>query len=144
MSEELRDELTRLAKVRRLKVLGFGLESGIFTGNAAGVSQRQAVKYEGVGVFNVQAFCIGAWAGTQYVRPSFLDPGFTTKIMDQNLRVIWPAQARVPIAINGMADLIDDGILLKPQEYLIFEFTNYMAQAREFGGCLVGEEFIVE
>jgi hypothetical protein len=145
MSEELRHELSQIARVHRMKVQGFGSTETPFTGNAAGVSRRQVVKYTGVGAFLITGITFGGLSVLSTWQLSNNNRALQWTVFDQNLKTLWGPSWIYPFNFNSAYENLDHGVLLKPQDYLVIEMTNYAGGAsRQPVGILWGDEFLFD
>ncbi len=143
MGEYLRDELAKTCKVKRPLHLGFGQNSLSYSGNVAnGVKQSQIVQYSGPGIFNVMGIMPIGWAPANWVVALPGRATFAWSILNSNRRAIIEMALTGDTTYNNVYDNLDEGFVLAPTDYLIYETTSYVASARQFGGILYGDEYL--
>jgi len=143
VGEYFRDELAKTCKRKQPRFIGFGQDYPAFTGVAVtGRANRMAVKYLGVGVYNVMGICPQGWTAATWASVGAGMQFYSWAVYDMFNRPILDQSFSAPISINGIYDLLDEGIYLLPQEFLVVEFTSYSAVSRGYGGFLWGDEYL--
>lgn len=145
MSEELNDELAKVAKIMRPKFIGFGINDPMFTGSATGVTRRYLIEYQGTGVFSPSAVQVVALANASNGSAFGSDyDTFIWTVFNAQQRPILSNQAVGVQNLNETYDNLDDSkTLLRPNDYLYMDVTSYMAFQRAFVGVILGMEFLL-